>query len=91
MEGHAQITADVLERYAADAARDVPGVRSLVGRHSVRVQSDVAVSVEVHIGVAWGASIPELGRAVQERVADYLATMAAARPVRVDVVMDEVS
>lgn len=91
MEGHAQITSEVLERYAGDAAREVPGVHALVGRHSVRIQSDGEVTVEVHVGVDWGASIPEVGRAVQERVAGYLATMADARPARVDVVVDEVA
>jgi uncharacterized alkaline shock family protein YloU len=91
MEGHAQITSEVLERYAADAVREVPGVRALVGRHSVRVQGDGEVTVEVHVGVEWGASIPQVGRAVQERVAGYLAAMADARPTRVDVVVDEVA
>ena len=91
MAGYAQITSDVLERYAADAARDVAGVRALVGRHSVRIQSEDAVTVEVHVGVEWGASIPDVGRTVQQRVGDYLAAMAGARPLRVDVVVDEVS
>jgi uncharacterized alkaline shock family protein YloU len=33
---------------------------------------------------------PEVGPAVQERVGDYLTRMADLRPVRVDVVVDEV-
>jgi uncharacterized alkaline shock family protein YloU len=91
MEGNAQITTEVLERYAGDAAREVPGVRALVGRHGVRVQDDGEVTVEIHVGVDWGTSIPELGCAVQERVAAYLGAMANARPARVDVVVDDVA
>ena len=32
-DGHALIAPDVLATYAADAAREVGGVSSLVGRH----------------------------------------------------------
>ena len=46
--------------------------------------------VELHLGLAWRASAPAVGRAVQERVGDYLAHMAGARPRSVDVVFDEI-
>ena len=94
MEGAARISADVLASYAADAAREVEGVHGLASerlppRPAVRVTSDEsAVSVELHLQVAWGASIPAVGRAVQQRVADYLETMADVRPSAVDVVVD---
>lgn len=96
MEGHARISADILASYAADAAREVAGVRGLVESHlprhrGVRVLGDNGdVTVELHLGVDWGASIPELGRAVQERVRDYLERMADVRPEAVNVVIDEV-
>jgi uncharacterized alkaline shock family protein YloU len=96
MDGNAQISADILARYAGDAATEVDGVRGLVDgtlpRHrGVRIgDDDGTVTVELHLAVDWGASIPEVGRAVQRRVADYLETMADARPVRVDVVVDEI-
>src|SRR5437867_77064 len=96
MEGHARISGDVLARYAADSAREVPGVRSLVEsplhRHrGVRViRENGRVSVELHLAVAWGTSIPEAGRAVQQRVAEYLERMADVRPSVVDVVVDEI-
>jgi uncharacterized alkaline shock family protein YloU len=48
------------------------------------------VAVELHLFVGWGASIPEVGAAVQQRVADYLAQMADLRPASVDVVVDGV-
>ncbi|MHB8643087.1 MAG: Asp23/Gls24 family envelope stress response protein [Gaiellaceae bacterium] len=95
MEGHAVISADILARYAADAAHEVPGVRGLVSsqlpRHKgVRVLDDGA-RVEVHIAVAWGADINAVGREVETRVGDYLASMANSDDLQVDVVVDEVA
>ena len=96
MEGHASISTDILARYAADAAREVPGVRALAespipGRRAVRISGeDGAVRVELHLAVDWGASIPSLGHAVQQRVREYLAQMADVQPAAVDVVVDEI-
>jgi uncharacterized alkaline shock family protein YloU len=53
----------------------------------VRVLDD---RVEVHVRVAWGAAIPEVGRALRERVAEYLSSMASA-DLAVDVIVDEVA
>lgn len=96
MEGQSVIASDVLATYAADAAREVAGVRGLVASHlhrrrGVRVTGeDGRVSVVLHLAVEWGVSIPEVGRVVQERVADYLRRMADAHLERVDVVVDEI-
>ena len=91
MEGHATVSADILGRYAADAAGDVPGVSSLVGRRAVRVsETDGRVTVELHVGVQWGASVPDVGHAVQERVRAYLGRMTELDLAAVDVVVDEV-
>ena len=90
------ISTDVLASYAADAAREVPGVRDLVEsalhRHKgVRVlEDDGRVRIELHVAVEWGASIPELGREVQERVARYLVRMAQVEADAVDVFVDEI-
>ena len=95
MEG-ASISSDIVASYAADAARDVAGVRGLVekhlpGRRGVRVSDeDGRVRIELHLAVDWGTSIPEMGRAVQDRVREYLARMADVRPEAVDVVVDEI-
>jgi uncharacterized alkaline shock family protein YloU len=92
----ATISSEVLARYAADAAREVEGVHGLVEstlhRHKgVRVLAeDSGVRIELHLAVEWGASIPEVGREVQRRVAGYLARMASVEPEAVDVVIDEV-
>ncbi len=92
MEGHSVISPDILARYAADAAREVPGIDGLVPsqlhRHrGVRVLDD---RVELHVRVAWGASIPAVGRALRERVGEYLSSMANA-DVAVEVIVDEVA
>jgi uncharacterized alkaline shock family protein YloU len=96
VDGGASISSDILARYAADAAREVPGVRGLTespipGRRAVRVvdESD-GVRVELHLAVEWGAAIPALGRDVQERVREYLGQMADVEAATVDVVVDEV-
>ncbi len=92
----ATISSDVLASYAADAAREVDGVRGLVEsalhRHKgVRVfEDDGRVRVELHVAVDWGASIPDVGREVQRRVAAYLTQMASVEAEAVDVVVDEI-
>jgi uncharacterized alkaline shock family protein YloU len=96
MEGQASISADILARYAADAAQEVLGVRGvtespLPGRRGVRVASeDGTVRVELHLAVDWGASIPKVGREVQVRVREYLLRMADVDPAAVDVFVDEI-
>ena len=90
-EGQASISADILARYAGDAAREVDGVRGIAGRRGVKVEGDEgAVRVELHLVVDWGASIPDLGRTVQERVREYLGSMADVDPEAVEVVIDEI-
>ena len=90
-EGQASISSDILARYAGDAALEVDGVRRLAGRHGVKVEGDEGeVRVELHLVVDWGASIPDVGRTVQQRVAEYLDNMADVRPASVEIVVDEI-
>lgn len=98
MEGKASISSEVLGRYAADAACEVTGVRGLVAsqlhRHRgvrVAVADGDAPTLEIHLEVEWGASIPTVGREVQSRVGDYLTRMAGAPPAAVNVVVDAVA
>jgi uncharacterized alkaline shock family protein YloU len=88
MEGQASISTEILARYAGDAAREIVGVRSLHGRHAVKVDEDLRV--EVHVEVDWGASIPAVGKEVQARVREYLRRMADVEPASVEVVVDEI-
>src|SRR5579884_2747037 len=95
MAGQASISTEILARYAADAAREVDGVRGLAEsplprRHAVRVTgAGGAVRIELHVVTEWGASIPAVGRSVQQRVREYLRRMADIEPASVDVVVDE--
>jgi uncharacterized alkaline shock family protein YloU len=52
--------------------------------------SNGAVRLELHIVTEWGASIPAVGRRVQERVREYLRSMADVEPAAVEVVVDAV-
>ena len=96
MSEHATISSDILARYAADAAKEVEGVRGLVESHlprhrGVRISDDEGrVVVEIHLAVEWGAPIPAVGREVQQRVAEYLHRMADLTPAAIAVVVDEI-
>ena len=90
MEGQASISADILARYAADAAIEVEGVRALAGRRGAKVEGENGVRVELHLEVEWGAAIPDLGRTVQDRVGEYLAQMADVEPAEVEVIVDQI-
>ena len=68
-------------------------VASQLHRHrGVRVTSadGAGASVEIHLELEWGASVPEVGRLVQQRVGEYLERMAGSRPAAVNVVVDSV-
>jgi uncharacterized alkaline shock family protein YloU len=86
MEGHSVISPEVLARYAADAAAEVPGVHTKQ-RRGARVNG---LEVEVHVVIDYGASIPDVAAEVQKRVVEYLARMADVEPTSVDVVVDDV-
>ena len=91
MEGQASISADILARYAADAAAEVEGVRGLAGRRGVKVEGENdSIRVELHLEVEWGTVIPDVGRSVQARVGEYLAHMADVGAAEVEVVIDEI-
>jgi uncharacterized alkaline shock family protein YloU len=86
MEGHSVISPEVLARYAADAAAEVPGVHTKQ-RRGARVMGG---EVEVHVVVDYGADIPRVAEEVQRRVIEYLGRMADVAPVSVNVVVDDV-
>jgi len=89
VQGESVISDEVLARYAADAAREVDGVTRVVQgvRRGIRVEGE---AIELHLALAFGVSIPQVGAAVQEHVAAYLERMTDARPALVNVVVDEV-
>jgi uncharacterized alkaline shock family protein YloU len=86
MEGHSVISPEVLARYAADAAAEVPGVHTKQ-RRAARVTGD---EIEVHVVVDYGADVRDVASDVQRRVLEYLGQMADARPSAVHVVVDDI-
>jgi uncharacterized alkaline shock family protein YloU len=86
VEGHSVISAEVLARYALDAAAEVRGVHPK-HRRGARVSGS---DVEVHVVVDFGADIPTVAAEVQRRVVDYLRKMAGVTPTAVNVVVDDV-
>lgn len=90
------ISHEVLASYAADAALEVHGVAELTDgprRHrGVKVtETEGAFALEIHVALDWGARAPEIGMAVQRRVADYLVRTAKLPSVAVDVVVADVT
>ena len=84
------ISAEVLARYAGDAAREVTGVSGLT-RDAAEISSSAETTgVVVHLELEWGASTDAVARQVQERVAEYLGRMANLDVASVDVVVERV-
>ena len=91
------ISADVLARYAADAAIGVNGVAGLAtgplhrGK-PVSVSGDEdTLAIELNLELDWGQSSAEVGKEVQRRVSEYLERMANVSPASVEVVVGAVS
>jgi uncharacterized alkaline shock family protein YloU len=97
VEPQAAISADVLARYAADAAREVDGVSALAEGPLQRPAAvtvsgdDDNMAVTVAVELEWGRSAAEVGVAVQRRVSEYLTRMANVTPGSVDVIVDSVA
>jgi uncharacterized alkaline shock family protein YloU len=89
MEGQSLIAPDVLATYAADAAREVQGVRDLAGKGVKVTRDEGRVGIEVQLVLDWGANAGTVGAEVQTHVADCLARMADVRPETIDVIVDE--
>jgi len=85
------ISADVLARYAGDAAKEVDGVAGLTrGAAEVAVTDSDRADVVVHVELSWGVAAKDACVQVQERVAEYLGRMANLEVGSVDVVVERV-
>ena len=97
MERRSLISADVLARYAADAALGVSGVSGLANGplnrgKSVSVSGDEdTLAIELNLELEWGQSSAEVGKEVQRRVSEYLERMANMSPASVEVIVGAVS
>jgi uncharacterized alkaline shock family protein YloU len=90
--GTVTVTAAALSRLVADAATSVDGARLRRPRRGLEIRhSDGRASVTLELSVRHGAVMPELARAVQERVAEALAQTGGLAVERVDVEVEEVT
>ncbi len=90
-EGSIAISRTALSRLVVRAAEQVDGVRVRRPRRGLRI--DVAgghARVSLELTARRGVVLPELGRAVQEQVAEALATMLEVKVDAVDVSIEEV-
>ena len=96
-ERRSLISADVLGRYAVDAALGVSGVAGLANGplhrgKSVSVSGDEdTLAIELNLELEWGQSSAEVGKEVQRRVSEYLERMANMSPASVEVIVGAVS
>ena len=90
--GTVTVTAAALLRLVGDAVTSVDGTRLRRPRRGLEIRhSDGRASVTLELSVPQGAAMPELARAVQERVAAALAQTGGLEVERVDVEIGEVT
>src|SRR5262249_6030922 len=89
--GTGAVTPGALTELVARAARSVEGARIRRPKRSIEIRHGGGrASVELELGAGHGVPLPELARAVQERVADALGSVSGLEVERVDVVLEEV-
>jgi len=90
-EGTITVTPPALAGLVIQAAEAVDGVQVRRGRRRLDIDVTLGkVRVRLELTARYGLVLPEMARAVQERVADALATMCAVRIASVDVSVEEV-
>jgi len=79
-----------LAQIVVQAAESVDGARVRRPRRGLEVAVEGGrARVELELAAQHGAVLPELGRAVQERVGEALRTMCGLEPAAVDVSIEE--
>jgi uncharacterized alkaline shock family protein YloU len=90
--GSVTLTAAALSRLVAHAVSSVDGAKLRRPKRGLEIRhADGRASVELKLSVRHGAVMPELARAVQERVAEALARTGGLEVERVDVEVEEVA
>jgi len=90
--GTVTLTAAALTRLVAHAVSEVDGARLRRPKRGVEVRHDGGrAAVELELSGRFGASLHEVARAVQERVAEALAQTTGLEVERVDVEIAEVA
>jgi uncharacterized alkaline shock family protein YloU len=91
-EGSITIAPGALATLVVDAAQTVDGARVRRPRRSVQVgRTGSRASVSLELAVRFGAQIPDVARAVQERVTAAVAATTGLAVERVDVTVEGIS
>ena len=89
-QGEVRIEGDALAGLVIAAAELVDGARARRPRRGLDIAvSGGTVRVELELAARYGAVLPELARAVQERVAEALRGSAGLTVERVDLTIEE--
>ena len=90
-EGAITVAPAALERLVVQAAQSVNGARVRRPKRSVEVEhGEGCASVSFELAVERDVPVPELARAVQERVAEAVAATSGLEVERVDVSVEEI-
>ncbi len=90
--GSVTVTAAALSQLVAQAVSSVDGARLRRPRRGLEIRhADGGGSVTLELSVRHGAVMPEVARAVQERVAEVLARTSGLEVERVDVEIEEIA
>lgn len=91
-QGTITVTDAALSQLVVQAAEDVEGARVRRPRRHLEIEiDDEQARVQLELVVPYGAVLPELARAVQERVGTALEAMCAVGVSAVDVLVEEVA
>jgi len=90
-EGTITMTASALAGLVATAAESVEGAEVRRGRRRLEIEvGDGNARVRLELIAQYGVVLPDLARAVQERVADALTKMCSVKVEAVDVSVEEI-
>ncbi len=88
--GAVRVSEAALTEIVRRAVSSVDGARLRKGRRRLGVElAGGRARADLQLAVAYGRIVPEVARAVQERVAEALATMCEVEVDAVDVVIEE--
>jgi uncharacterized alkaline shock family protein YloU len=89
-DGTVRVSEAALTEIVRGAVSSVEGARLRKGRRRLGVELEGGhARADLQLAVAYGQVVPEVARAVQERVAGALATMCEVAVDAVDVVVEE--
>jgi uncharacterized alkaline shock family protein YloU len=90
-EGTITVTPSALAGLVAAAAESVDGAEVRRGRRRLEIDvDDGSARVRIELTGRYGVVLPELARAVQERITDALTKMCGVKVEAVDVSVEEI-